>query len=402
MSVKWLIESERRTAVLYDVDVVVVGGGTAGPVAAIAAARTGASTVLIERFGSLGGVPTVGKCFHVGNAFLDDQMRRVIDGIPVEIFERVVKEGGSRYPTFEETIYGKTKPPTLFLIDPEILAVVLMDMVEEAGVKLLLHTYFCDPVMDGNTMKGVVVQNKSGRKAVLAKIVVDTSGEADVAFQAGVPCKSYPKEGTYGLLMHIGNVDHERFMEYVLRLPADQPDPEFSEWLSQRVGSPIEDLKKHRYWSRFLDPLRVGQGLPRNHPGRTHFSSKSLEWYREKWEVEKEFTYVHMNYFRDKLREAVDNGDLELLRQIDDIGNVVFNLDGATGSKFRKREVVMNVITPIGFDAFDSERITKTEIAAHRRALEVSRFLKKYMPGFEESYITATGVQTMPRHIRMI
>ncbi|UCH01695.1 MAG: FAD-dependent oxidoreductase, partial [Candidatus Bathyarchaeota archaeon] len=59
-------------------------------------------------------------------------------------------------------------------------------------------------------------------------------------------------------------------------------------------------------------------------------------------------------------------------------------------------------ITPIGFDAFDSERITKTEIAAHRRALEISRFLKKYMPGFEESYITATGVQTMPRHIRMI
>jgi hypothetical protein len=275
-------------------------------------------------------------------------------------------------------------------------------MVEEAGVKLLLHTYFCDPVMDGNTIKGVVVQNKSGRKAVLAKIVVDTSGEADVAFQAGVPCKSYPKKGTYGLLMHIGNVDHERFMEYVLHLPADQPNPEFSEWLSHRVCSPIEDLKKHRYWSQFLDPLRVGQGLPRNHPGRTHFSSKSLEWYREKWEVEKEFTYVHMNYFRDKLREAVDNGDLELLRQIDDIGNVVFNLDGATGSKFRKREVVMNVITPIGFDAFDSERITKTEIAAHRRALEVSRFLKKYMPGFEESYITATGVQTMPRHIRMI
>jgi NADPH-dependent 2,4-dienoyl-CoA reductase/sulfur reductase-like enzyme len=86
MSVKWLIEPARRTAVLYDVDVVVVGGGTAGSVAAIAAARTGASTVLIERFGSLGGVPTVGKCFHIGNAFLDDQMRQIIDGIPVEIF----------------------------------------------------------------------------------------------------------------------------------------------------------------------------------------------------------------------------------------------------------------------------------------------------------------------------
>jgi hypothetical protein len=247
---------------------------------------------------------------------------------------------------------------------------------------------------------------------VLAKIVVDTSGEADVAFSAGAPCKSYPKESSwtssygfgssYGLLMQIGNVDQTQFMEYVLALPAGQSNPEFSEWLSHHVGLPLEDLKKDLYWRRFLDPLPFLLGVPRNHPGREHFSSKSLEWYREKWEVEREFTYVHMHFFRDKLREAVDNGDFELLRQIDDIGIVRFNFDGFTGSMWREGEVLMNAIQPEGFDAFDSERISKVEVVAHRRAIELYRFLKKYIPGFEESYITNTGIQTIPRHIRMI
>jgi hypothetical protein len=62
----------------------------------------------------------------------------------------------------------------------------------------------------------------------------------------------------------------------------------------------------------------------------------------------------------------------------------------------------MNAIQPEGFDAFDSERISKVEVVAHRRAIELYRFLKKYIPGFEESYITNTGIQTIPRHIRMI
>jgi len=109
-----------------------------------------------------------------------------------------------------------------------------------------------------------------------------------------------------------------------------------------------------------------------------------------------------MHFFRDKLREAVDNGDFELLRHIDDIGIVRFNFDGFTGSMWREGEVLMNAIQPEGFDAFDSERISKVEVVAHRRAIELYRFLKKYILGFEESYITNTGVQTIPRHIRMI
>jgi flavin-dependent dehydrogenase len=80
MGEKWITEPERKTRIVYDVDVAVVGGGTAGAVAAIAAARTGASTVLAEEFGTLGGCPTVGRCAHIGQRFFDDDMRQLIDG----------------------------------------------------------------------------------------------------------------------------------------------------------------------------------------------------------------------------------------------------------------------------------------------------------------------------------
>ncbi len=89
-------------------------------------------TVLIERFGTLGGCPTVGRCAHIVNRFLDDHGVRVIDGIPYELMDRVAKEGGTRFPTLEETIHGKTVPPVHILVDPEILSIVLLELIFEA------------------------------------------------------------------------------------------------------------------------------------------------------------------------------------------------------------------------------------------------------------------------------
>jgi hypothetical protein len=109
-----------------------------------------------------------------------------------------------------------------------------------------------------------------------------------------------------------------------------------------------------------------------------------------------------MHLFREKIREAVDNGDLELFHQIGHAGRIGFNFDGVTGGMWRKREVIINAITAIGFDAFDTEQISKVEVASRKRALEVSRFMKKYIPGFEEAYMVDMGAQTMPRHIRII
>ncbi len=85
----YITEKERQTPIAADVDVAVVGGGTAGAVAAIAAARTGASVALAEQYGTLGGAPTVGRVVHLSNTFVDKDWKQVIAGIPQEIMERI-------------------------------------------------------------------------------------------------------------------------------------------------------------------------------------------------------------------------------------------------------------------------------------------------------------------------
>ncbi len=406
MTSRTITEQKRETVVEYEADVVVVGGGTAGCIAAIAAARTGASTVLIERFGSLGGCPTVGRCAHLGNRFIDENNRRVLGGITVELMERLSAAGGTPHPDFNTVIMGKTKPPVHIMVDPEILAIALMEMVDEAGVKMMLHSFYCDPIVEGDSLQGVIVQNKSGRKAVLGKCIVDASGEADVAYSAGAPCQSNPATpamaSTYALLMRMGNVDHDRFMSYVLELPAGEARPEFDQWLVDQTGDPLEKLRAQWYWRFMLDPQSGDEGVPRGHPGKGGFTQKALDWYRERWETERDFSYVEMHFFREKIKEAVDNGDFELFKYLGDIGTIGINYDGVTGNAWRTGEVIINGITMIGFDAFDTGDISKVELWARKRALAIARFMKKYIPGFEQAYLVDTGAQTLPRHIRNI
>jgi hypothetical protein len=406
MTVKTIAEEARQTEVDHDVDVAVVGGGTAGCMAAIAAARTGATTVLIERFGTLGGCPTVGRCAHLGNRFIDENKDVVLGGITVELMKRLAAEGGTRYPTFEETVMGKSQPPVHILVDPEILSIVLLEMAHEAGVTLMLHTVFCDVLMEGENVSGVVVQNKSGRKAVLAKCLVDASGEADVAFAAGVPCQSDPlhfgMESSYALLMRMGNVDHEKFMNFVLKLPAGEARPEFDDWMVAQTGMDIEDLRAEWYWRFMLDPQPVDEGVPRNHAGKSGFTQQSLDWYRERWEAERDFSYVEMHFFREQIKKAVDDGAFDLFQLLDDVRQVGINYDGVTGNSWRAGEVIINGITMVGFDPFDSSGISDVELFARKRALRVAQFMKGYIPGFEDAFLVDTGAQTLPRHIRTI
>ncbi len=409
MPAKSVIENQRRTSILHEADVVVLGGGTAGAVAAIAAARAGASTVLIERFGTLGGCATIGRCFHVTNRFLDSRGKLVISGLPVEILERAVKAGGTPYPDLKRTLRGKKHAPNHIQVDPEILSLTLLKMVEEAGVKLLLHTDCYDILTEKNAVTGLLIHNKAGRAAVTAKIIVDASGEADVAYLAGVPCvhayqqQEVPPQNTFGLLVRLGNVDLEQFMDFFLNLPAGQPDPEFETWLERRLGVPLETLRNDSYWSHFLDPQPVGGGVPPGHPGKERFSPDTLEWFRNLWEEDGYFDYINMHFFRDRLRQAVENGDLEINRKVPGFGEVGFNFDGLTGSKWHDGEVLVNAVKPMGeFNAFQSDHITKVEVAARERAFKLLEFLKKYIPGFEAARIIDTGAHTMPRHPRMI
>ena len=397
----FIVEPERRLPVVYDVDVAVVGGGTAGVVAAIAAARTGARTVLIERFGSLGGCPTVGRMASMANRFLDAYLRKTIAGIPLEIMDRLVKTRGVPYSTLEEALRGKIGVPYTIPFDPETLAYVLIQMVEETGVDLMLHTFFSEAIMEGDKVCGVIVQNKSGRQAVKAKVVVDASGEADVAASAGAPYISSPKT-TWGLLMRIGNVDIEKIVKYFLSIEAGKPQPEYTEWLAKYLGLSVEEVKKDRYWNHLLDPQPYGH-VPSTHPGARFFTPETQKWFKDRWEADGFFYNFEMPVFRDLLKKAVEDGYLELRRKIDNIGEIRFNWDGFAGGAWGKGVVLVNAIMPAeGFDGTNAEHITKAEVAARKRAFELATFFKKYMPGFENSYVIDTGVQTMPRHARMI
>lgn len=398
-------EGEKQTPVIAEVDVVVVGGGTAGCTAAIAAAREGASVLMVERFGLLGGCPTVGGCFHIGNYIYSSAGTPFLGGLPVEIIERIMKNGGSHYTDIKTLAMGKVTPPVYFLLDPEVYNVTLMEMCAEANVDVLLNTLFCETVTEGNTATGVILQNDSGRIIVMAKRVVDCSGEGDVAASAGAPCISFNALDwlkTYGLLMRIGNVNEERFMDYFLSLPAGKSDPSFDEWLPKQVGIPINKLRRDWYWHHFLDPQPGGWGVPATNPDKTVYDENTLKWFRTRWESEGEFAYVGIHFFRDLIRKAVDNGDFEFNPKVDGI-EIGYNFDGITGGKWRNGEVVINIVCPRpGFDAFDTEHITKMEIACRARALELARFFQKYMPGFENSYLVATANQTLQRHIRFI
>lgn len=194
-----------------EVDVLVAGGGPAGVAAAIAAARSGARTLLIEQRGFLGGMGTVALV----PAFCpySDGEKAVVRGIGLELLERM-KAGCE--PEFRERFGAELD---WVPIDPEVLKRVYDEAVAESGAEVLLHTIASQTVMDetGRRIDGVVIVNKSGRSLIRAGTVIDTTGDADLAALAGAP---FHKGGEGGDLQAatmcylLANVDRKRFEQY--------------------------------------------------------------------------------------------------------------------------------------------------------------------------------------------
>lgn len=162
-----------RVPVAEDVDVIVAGGGTSGFIAATAAARAGAKTVLLERFGYLGGCTTAPYNTALG-AFSDSNGKQIIRGLGWEFLERMEKDG-----------YCILGPGTRNQLWPAWTRKVALDMIDEAGVDLYFYTGVTGVLRDGDAITGVVVQNKAGRSVMRAKAFVDATGDADLAAFAG-------------------------------------------------------------------------------------------------------------------------------------------------------------------------------------------------------------------------
>jgi Dehydrogenases (flavoproteins) len=165
----------RKAPVVADYDVVVCGGGPSGLVAAIAAARCGARTALVERLGFLGGMATASLVAPI--SVFNYNGRRVIDGIPWEFIERLITLGGA----LEE------KPLGNITFSPEKYKLVAQRMVLEAGVSLYLHSHLTGCRKEGNRLTHVYIDNKNGTEAIAAKYFIDCTGDADLCYQAGVP-----------------------------------------------------------------------------------------------------------------------------------------------------------------------------------------------------------------------
>ena len=172
---KTYTEKERQIEVINDVDVLVVGGGPAGVGAAIGAAKAGASTMLVEAMGSFGGMWTNGLVITLAgfNSWLRPY-RRCVDGVMGEWIAMAEKKGGV-----------ENNRSWVLSSDPEIMKLTADELLLKYQVRCLLHTWMADVIVEENKVKGGIVENVDGRKAIMAKIVVDCTGNGDVIARAG-------------------------------------------------------------------------------------------------------------------------------------------------------------------------------------------------------------------------
>jgi len=259
----FITEPSRETKVLRETEVLVVGGGPAGVGAAVAAARNGADTTLIERYNHLGGMATGGLVILIPHMSAGTAEQEVA-GICQEIVDRLDAIGGARHPNREllgsadSEVIRKLKHYHDFvvdgrvrmsvIVDPELLKCVLNDMMEEAGVKLYLHSWGTQAIVDGAKVKGAVFESKSGRQAILSQLTIDATGDGDIIASAGAEFEAAVdhslRSGMLAVVFRLGDVDYLKFSNF------RQSDPAAYKSIMDEVralgGFPLLPLATHR------------------------------------------------------------------------------------------------------------------------------------------------------------
>ncbi|QPM67938.1 FAD-dependent oxidoreductase [Atribacter laminatus] len=307
-------------------DVVVVGGGVAGLSAAISAARNGAKTLLIERNGILGGTATMGLM-----AVFMGFDRHTIGGVAVEFLENMKKLEGA----IEGEYYA--------VFDPEVFKEVAFEMVDSAGVDLHLHTIMDDVIVKNDRIEGLITKSRLKHQVVLANSIIDTTGDADIAFSAGVAFEK--GEGAekitqpVTLIFKMGNVQIKELFQYI----QNNPD-EFTKGKYQTIASIVKEK-----------PFFIAPGL---------------------------FSLI---------KEARQRGDLQL-----DHNLIVLC------STPRPNEVLINATRSLKVDGTNQNDLTRAEIETRKQMTSVIKFLKKYVVGFSNSYLIESACSIGVRETRRI
>lgn len=323
---KQIEEPARTTPVLAETDVLVVGGGPGGLSAALGAARQRAKVMLVERYGCFGGVIAQSM---VGTVAWYRTTEKTVDagGIGTE-FERRAKDMNA---SLQVNHYQ--------VLDTEVFKHIADLMIQEADIVPLLHTQIVDVIVEDGSITGVITESKSGRQAILAKRVIDATGDGDVAARAGAPFRIDPKETLEGVTVNFGcsGIDLQEFITWMLKNPKS-----ISDW------------------------------------GEASGEKESAEF---------------STYMREPFDKAKEAGEIP-----EDV-----RMESYWGSFTNAGEIPnLNAIHMAGIDSTDVWDLTRGEIEGRQRVMWAVEALKKYAPGFEKARLRTIGASIGCRESRKI